>query len=321
MEQKDIEKLKKLSVKVIKSLHGTALLGLRKHEHLRLIGTAIDIRRADREEGAEEKAIKDLEDFVDKHEVLKAEKAEFKALVQFLKATRHIYKATFNPLVLILLEIENLNHFLEDVLRSRKLSPELKKLIADGIRDAVKEWHDVLRDIHNDANGVFAAAKDRKTVALALTAALHTSGHSIMRRRQEKNLIKDAYKDAVRSEDVEEHLEKLKVKSREQAIAEIKRLDELLMKSEDEYRKAEKLLFVEWKEIDKYLGDLQDKIADAVAKHELPNTDLKQIADIHGFIIEKIIEPFLHSIEKGVNQLSDKVDELDSVEEKLRKAA
>jgi hypothetical protein len=320
MEEADFKKVLELIEKVIHKCHLAALKGLAPHERLRAIATHLEIKYAEKHAKHVEKNIEALNKDIEQHFVTAAQQDEYKILKDIPFIIKDIYKSVFNAMVSEKVEVLNTQDFVEHVVKKIGTA-ELRKEIAKALLPYVNDFKDNLRALHNGANAVLANARDRKTVALAMTKLFHTQGATYMKRRQEQHLIKDARKDAVKAEGIEARLLKMHFKTKEQADKEIAKMRDLQKRSLAEFTKGSKLLFADWEQAVKYLEDTGVAIEKAAAEHELPTKDPAQIKQISGLIVEKVIEPFVHSIDEGVNQLDRLRKELENEVEKLEKAA
>ena len=321
MKEKDFKELKNMVQQLVHYYHLTGLKGLREHPQWRMFGENIDIRYAYREEKDIEKKTEELEKDIENHLVLKAEKEEAHILKKILKAIKHIYKAIFNPEIYLNFEVNEMIEYLEKIRKSRKLTSELKKMAAEELSSPIREWHELLRSIHNSANGIYAAAQGRNTVALSMTKVFHKEGADFFKRRQQKNLIKGSYKDFQKSSKLRKAFLKMDFKTKEEAKKELAEIAAMLKSSEDKYKKGLKLLFMDWETVDKNLLKAYKTVDAAVRNHELPEASKNQWSELVGMIIEQILKPYLHSINIAVNQLDKRVKDLEYTERKLRKAA
>jgi hypothetical protein len=321
MEAKKIEESRKLGKKIANTRHALSLQGIREYPHLRLIGEKLDVKRAYREEKAADKGITAFEDYVNKHMVLPAEKKQGEIVIKILKGIDHMHKAGFDTEMFLKMGVDDQIKFIDKVLKSKKITPELKQMLAKKMKRPLKKWHEVLRTVHNSANALYAAAKERTTTALALTKAFQKDGANYFRMRKQYRLVRKAYKKLKESRKIQKHLLKMDIKSKEQAEKELEMLSQMLAQAEEQYERAEKLLFIEWQEIDQYLLNLDKEITLAVRNKEIPPNSEKQIHELVGFVIEQILKPFVVEINTGVNQLDAKVNELEGKVEKVAKAA
>ncbi len=321
MEEKEFDELKERIAAAIHKCHMAALKGLAPHETIRQIAARLEIKYAEKHEKRAKHDIEDLREKIQEHFVAEAEKAESKLVKEVILAVKDIYLAVFNIMIFEKVEVLKLDHFVEHVLKSNKLPAELKKMIADSVLPLVKEWHDSMKDLHKGANAVYASAKDRTTTSLGLTKLMHTQGPSYIKRKQEMNQVKDGHKDAAKSADLEDDIYKMHFKDKDDAQKKLDKFRKLQEESLADYGKAVRLLFVDWEETVKYLSDAGLEVEKAVGEHELPTLDQKQMEELRGLIIEKVMEPFVHSINEGVNQLDRIRNEVEDTAQKLEKKA
>lgn len=321
MEEKKFQEAKKLAKEIADSRHALALKGVKEYPRLRLVGEKLDVKRAYKEEKAADKGIHSFEDYVHKHMVLPAEKKEGEIVLKILKGIDHMHKAGFDTEMFLKIAVEDQIEFIDKVLKSKKMPPELKQMLVKKLKRPLKKWHDVLRTVHNSANALYAASKERTTTTLALTKAFQKDGANYFRMRKQYRLVRKAYNKLKESRKIEKHLLKMDIKSKEQAEKALETLSQTLTQAEEQYERAEKLLFIEWEEIDQYLLNLYNAVTAAVRNKEIPPGSEKQIRELIGFIIEQILKPFVDEINTGVNQINSMVNELEGKEEKVAKAA
>jgi hypothetical protein len=320
MEEADFERLKKRVEKVIHTCHLAALRGIVPHETLRSIVAPLQIKYAEKGEVRVEHNLEKFHADIDQHFVEAAEKEEYKILKDVLKIINRIYRAIFTTLVFEKVEILNMEHFVEKVVKSSKVPSVLKKSISKALLPVVKVWYDTLKELQTNVNAVWAEAKGRRTVAMAMTKMMQTHGASFFRRRQEINKIKEGHKDAAKAAQIENHILKMHFKSKDEADKEIEKLKELSEESFRDYGRATKLLAIDWEATEKNLQDLIGTVEIAVEHHELPEMDEKQTHELFYLIIEKITEPFIHSIRESVNQLAAIRSDLEGEAKKLEKS-
>ena len=322
MEQTKFENLKRDIQKTIAANHAAALMAIQEFIFFRRVGESFDVRRGYKEEKREFTAEENVEKDITGHFVMKAEAETDKVVKEANNATRHLYKAMFNPLIFVKLQLDQHTRFVETVLKSKKIPDDVKAMIGKGVLDAMKKWHNFLESVNKDINSIFAGAKDRKTLGLALKSLVHTKGASYIRMRQQRSLINDAFKVAAKTGAIERMLEDMKnVRNKEEAEAEIRKLRDMITESEQKYEKAEALLAIEWKEVEECLNDLYGVVEKGTAAHELPQMDTAQLEELRTLIFNSVTEHFLESMRKAMNQLDTKVGTLVAETEKLARAA
>ncbi|MFH1064696.1 MAG: hypothetical protein V1729_06440 [Candidatus Woesearchaeota archaeon] len=318
MKDKDYKKFLELLEKLAHKCHLVALKGTMTLDMARSIATNLEVRFEEKELVHADSELKKLEAEIKEHLVSKAEKSEIKVLTNIVKAIKNLYLSMFNVLVFERKEILDLDEFVTDVMKDIP-SSDFKKEVAKMIQGLVNKWQDNLRSMHQAANGVFAAAKERKSVALMVTDMLHTHGAGYMKRLQEQRLLKDAHKEEVKAQKTGKKITKRKFHSKEEAEKLLAQMEVDETKSIEEYKKACKLLALDWEFGLEELDRLEATVGSAVKAHELPSMDDEQLREIRHRVLQKLIEPFTHSIEQGVNQLNALKNNLDSHTKGLNK--
>ncbi len=302
MKDKDYKKLLELIDKLAHKCHLAALHGTKDFEFMRGVATHLEIRFEEKEIVHAEQELKKLEEEIRLHLVEAAQGEEFKILKNLEKAIKNLYLAMFNALVFERREIWDMDAFVKDVIKNIP-SSDFKKEVAKMIDGIVDRWKTNLRSMQQAANAINATAAERGTIALKMTDMLHTHGASFMKRLQEQRLLKDAHKEEVKAVKAGQKITKRKFSSKEEAekLLEEMKVDET--KSIEEYKKACKLLALDWESALEALDKILDDVKAGAEAHELPKSDEDQIKEVRARIVHKLVEPFTHSLEQGVNQL------------------
>lgn len=313
MEEADYKKYLELLEKLAHKCHLAALKGTADFEFARSVTTHFEIRAEEKELVNAEDDLKKLEAEIEEHLVQKAEGEEYNVLKNISKAIKNLYLSIFNMLIFERAEIRDLEAFVDGAMAQFKEgAEEFKKEIAKVALGLAREWHDDLKKIMSGVHAVEATAKDRKTIALGLTKALHTHGASFMKRRQEQNLIKHARKEGDKAHEEGIRILQRKFHSKEEAEKILEAMEEDEKKSIEEYEKAFKLLATDWEFAFEEFDKLSGLVDTAAKEHELPTRDPAQMDEIHKLLIAKLVAPFGHSLQEGVNQLDSMVRELES---------
>lgn len=284
--------------------HNLALKGIAEHRFpmLRLFGERREIRLEEKELGVIEMHIDNMVADLEKHLVTAGETEFAKSMRMFPKAIKNLYLSTFNIMIFEKKQLLDMREFVE---KSVKKLPagQFKQDLVRTLNVLIELWQKDLRILLNGIHGVIATAKGRTSVALGMTKLLHKEGTGFMRRRMIQNLVKDAFKSGEKAVGLETEIAKMRFKNLADAEKKLKRFEKEEEESLSEYMKAVKLLYVDWETAIKALQRITSVVNKGVAEHEMPTLDAQQMAKINMMLNDKIITPFAHSIEIGINQL------------------
>lgn len=301
MDEKQFNHLKKRLKEVATKCHKLGLTGMKFNKTLRSITTGFEIRHADQEEKKVEKSLTKLEKDVQQHYVKKAQKDEKTIGENVELSLLNMYRALYNQEIVERSEIMEIENTAVHVIKSKKLSREAKDLIKEKLLKIIDFIDNDNKNFRKKLNEIMTKSRGGISVHDEFFKLLHTRGASVMRRRQEWVLYKDALKEINKAKKHDHDLPGSK--TRKQLDKDLDIISRLFIEGTQHLAKSKNLISTEMEEVMEDLKMTKKSIDAAVLKHELPKTTSAQWEWIIKYTIELVTEPFLHSLQLSENQL------------------
>lgn len=297
MNPKEFNKLKEKINKILSEERLFGIKGRKIHPNMRKLLVNMKSKRLEKFEIDEEKLLEDFDTYVAEHKVRKTVSAEEKILDDIIRDLVYLYYIMDS---LTLYEAYDLGRL---IAFAKKMSvgknPNLKKLF-NKIAD---EWREVIKQKRDNSNAVERTFKGGSVVNLALFKAIHKEGY--MKRRKERSLLKDCIKTEKQVEQALQDLEK--GHNVQQAMQALEQEESLITGN---FQKLSRLYTQTWEQLNTDLGVLNQKVADAVRKNELPQMETRQVNDLVGHVRNVVAHNAVPKLRTEIQQLEALYKEL-----------
>jgi hypothetical protein len=295
MEETNFNKLKAEVAKAMGKAHLGGIKGEVLHEHLRGAITRMHFKWIERGEMRIEDVLKELDENIKEHLVVKSEKAEHKAVHLIVKDFVQLYFTMHSLLLFEKNDLEEFQKFIKEFRKfatARGLAKDVVNKTVALLKDVAKVWKDEIEEFRKMVNSVWARAKGDKGWSLTAFERMHKEGYFV--RYQERKMFRQTLKDEKKVEALVDKVHK--IKSAEELDKVLAAVHEDEIEIVRDFQRIEQFLFNTW---DHVLGEMNrfvKIVADAAGIHELPATDSDQMRELHVMIADRLNEQYLHAL-------------------------
>jgi len=313
MVKSTFDKVEKIINRMLAYCHQEGLLGLNPHIRFRLAAANIELKYGTKQERHTVKDDKEMVKEVDEAFVKLGIELDKKIIEEIARGTKDLYLGAFNDLVFTQMEIKNIGIIASRIAHTTNLPREFRKQLLKALVGSLKNEYDFLRETQKQINSALAAYQGRTSVTNAFRSVLKTEGPSYFRRKNQQKNLKDGVKSVRKALGDAKMLEAGKVKDVKAAQDLSKELVQYLKIAEEDFKKTEQSIGMEWQEFGSLLNTVEKQIEATVEKHKLPKSTMDDSRRLLAKIANVIMYRYAESLHKAINQLDRQIEEAEKM--------